>query len=522
MLKPKTLCWISLAFIFPLWAGAQSININASDYQQTIDMMGGDMERSANAIQNAKNKAEIVDWAFGDIEFNTCRVQFDKNQELTEGNKNWDFYTKQIASMNMVKASNPNIKFFASLRTDYDGYGDNNNLPDWFCNYTTKAINTDKFGVFLADYVEYMSQQGLPIAYLSIVKEWASYVPAEVAKEVIVKLNSELEARHIEKPLIIDQGFWSLSKGISYLNTIGNLGTKDLYHAFCSHNYQNEDETKWNALVNAATNLGKPAYNDETGGGYGGPSWGEEPDITKPLDAYAEKCGTYRAGLKGEIFFEVWSRGINKETRAIYCPWGGTGTRMRGYYIMKLFANNILNSKYVTSTLSSMPDVYTMAFRRDDKLAVWIINKSTSDYSSVPISITHGTINGEVTKTFWTSSTPITGSTEGLSAPANLLQTDIAAESLNCLLVNLETTTSINEEVNDDLLVFPTLVKDGWLNIHPDFQASRIQILDIKGRKARESGLFTSEMNVSGLNPGMYMVLLTMPNKQLTQKIIIE
>ncbi|WP_372772795.1 T9SS type A sorting domain-containing protein [Mangrovibacterium sp.] len=522
ILQPKYLSWIYIAFMFPMLAGAQSVTIDATDYKQTIDMMGGDMERSSNAIQSAKNKEEIVDWAFKDIAFNVCRVQFDKNQELEEGTKNWDFYAKQILSMKMVKESNPAIRFFATPRTDYDGYGDNNNLPDWFCNYKTKAIDTDKYGIFLADYVEYMSQQGLPISYLSIVKEWSSYVTAAVAKEVILKLNSELDARQIEKPLIIDQGYWSLSQGIKQLADIATLGSKDLYYAFCTHNYQKEDETKWSAFITASTNLGKAAYDDETGGGYGGPTSGVEPEITSPLAAYVEKCVMYKSGLKGEIFFEIWSRGINKETRAIYFPWGGTGAPMRGYYIMKQFANNILDSRYITSSVNSMSDVYTMAFRLDDKVVVWVINNGTIDYSAVPVSISNDKIAGEVSKTYWTANSPITGSSENVSAQTNAFQTDIASQSLNCFIFNVGTTTSSIDIEKNDYIVFPTRVKNGKVYLHPDYQSSQPRIFNLNGKMAQNIEVDTNEISVAGLTPGVYIVQLTMQDKQLSQKIIIE
>ena len=110
--------------ILTITVNAQSITVNSTNYKQTIDMIGGDMERSSFAIQKAQNKDEIINWGFKDVNFNYCRVQFDKHQELIEGTKNWAFYTKQIATMKQIKAINPNIKFFATMRTDYDGYGD--------------------------------------------------------------------------------------------------------------------------------------------------------------------------------------------------------------------------------------------------------------------------------------------------------------------------------------------------------------------------------------------------------------
>jgi O-glycosyl hydrolase len=513
---------LSIFFGCSIFSNGQSISINATDYKQTIDMMGGDMERSANAIQSSQNKDEMVDWAYKDIAFNTCRVQFDKNQELVEGTKNWDFYTKQIASMKMVKERNQDIKFFATLRTDYDGYGNDSNLPDWFCDYEAKTVDATKYGVFLADYVEYMSNQGLPIAYLSTMKEWATFVPAAVAKATIEKLNSELEAREIAIPLIIDQGYWSLSKGISELNKIKELGTKDHYYAFCSHNYKNEDSTKWQGFIDAATDLGKAAYNDETGGGYGGPTYGVEPEITSPLAAYVEKCVTYKSGLKGEIFFEIWSRGINKETRAIYCKWGGSGERMRGYYIMKYFANNVVDSKYITSALSAMTDVHTMSFRKDNKIVLWVINSSTSSYSSLPIAIKNETIDGSISQISWTALTPVEGVSGELVSQEDNFTTNIEPQSLNCFIIETSTPTGVNEIEEYKSFLYPTLVDNGIVTLKYSNLPDRIIAYDISGKMVMNSTDVSSKIDVSQLNSGMYFVHLLYEGERQVQKIIIN
>ena len=69
-----------VVFVFVSTSGqSQSIVVDATNYKQTIDMMGGDMERSSKAVQNAQNKDEILRWSFEDINFNVCRVQYDKH-----------------------------------------------------------------------------------------------------------------------------------------------------------------------------------------------------------------------------------------------------------------------------------------------------------------------------------------------------------------------------------------------------------------------------------------------------------
>jgi len=422
--------FMQMVMLLSPWVGAQSVDIDAQDMKQVIDMMGGDMERSSKAVQNAGNTEQIIQWGFGDINFNTCRVQFDKNQELVEGTKNWGFYTKQVATMQAIKALNPDIKFFGTARTDYDGFGDENNMPDWIVDYNTKVIDTTKYAVFLADYLEYMHDQGVTITYLSIIKEWTSYVKAHYADDIIRILMRECDARGVPRPLISDQGFWSLSQGIWYMRDVVDLGTQDLYHSFSTHNYQNEGEAKWIQSITAANALGKPMYDDEMSTGAGGPSYGVEPDVSKTVGVYSERAVAYKAGLAGEIIFEIWSRGIDRETRAIYYPAGGVGRRMRGYFIMKQFANNILGSRYTTSILDALPQVSAMVFRLEDKMVLWVMNEGNEVYYDVPVQIENETVISSVVTKYWTNATPIEGDSAVLDSEFSKFHITIDSNSI--------------------------------------------------------------------------------------------
>ncbi|XMO85393.1 carbohydrate-binding protein [Algibacter sp. AS12] len=433
--KEVLVCSI-FALIFSVRSFGQSIEINSTNYKQTIDMIGGDMERSASAIQNAQNKGDILQWSFGDINFNVCRVQYDKNQEISEGNKNWSFYNKQVATMQAIKAINPDIKFFATMRSDYDGYGDDNNMPDWIHTYSSKATNVEKYGIFLADYCEYMSQQGVSISILSTAKEWMWHVRAVEAKEIINTLYAELDERGIEKPVIIDQGFWSITAGLTYLRDVESLGTEDLYTGFCSHNYSNLGPEKWVEITEKAVALGKPMYDDETSTGSGSPTYGEERAMFKQIDEYIKKAERYEAGISGEVYFEIWSRGINKETRSIYFSSSGEGRRLRGYYMMKQFSNNILNHKYVTASVNNASNVCTITFRKDDKMVLWVINEGNTEYN-LPIKLDQSTITSEVSAHYWTNNTPIEGLTTSYTSSGNTFIPTIGEESMSCFIFNV-------------------------------------------------------------------------------------
>ena len=64
-----------------------------------------------------------------DIPFNTYRVKYDKLQEMTEGDVDMDgAYADQVKSMKLLKLASPDIKFYATMKSDYNGYnqGDRN------------------------------------------------------------------------------------------------------------------------------------------------------------------------------------------------------------------------------------------------------------------------------------------------------------------------------------------------------------------------------------------------------------
>ncbi|MCB4799651.1 glycoside hydrolase [Neotamlana laminarinivorans] len=419
-----------ILFFISIQSISQSITINTTNYKQVIDMIGADIERSSIAIQNAKNKNEIINWGFKDINFNYCRVQYDKHQELTQGQKKMGFYKKQLQTMKQIKQLNPNIKFFATMRTDYNGYGNKNNMPDWIVNYKTKAVDVKKYATFLADYLEFMEHENLAINTLSITKEWTSFIKPKIGSEIIVELQQQCNLRGIKMPKISDQGFWSISQGIKYLNAIKALKTEHLYSSFCTHDYKNEGQEKWQTIIANTNSLDKKLYDDESSTGSGSPTYGSERPIKKQLQEYIDKSEAYKAGLSGEIFFEIWSRGINKETRAIYYPANGEGKRLRGYFIMKQFSNNILNYRYLTSVVNNMPDVYTMAFRKENKIVFWILNNSKNKYE-VSVNLDNSKFLSEINMRYWTDSTPLNGDCLIYKSNQSTVNLSLKPESIN-------------------------------------------------------------------------------------------
>jgi len=379
--------------VFAAHAPAQ-ITIRVNEPKQQILMMGADMERSANTLQTASNKEEIIKWVFEDIEgLAYLRVVYDKHQELKQGQKDMKFYDAQIASMQQIKAVDPDIRFWGTLKTDYDGYGTKNNLPDWIYTgggynggrYDPGRLKVDHYAGFLADYLELMYRKGVGLYALSVVKEWSQVVDSKRAGQVIRSLRAECSRRGIPTPVFIGPAAWGVKNGTKDLQRIKDLGDENLYAAFAMHRYDNPSESQWKTAVQLAQSMGRPLFDDETNVGAGGPRYGKDSPMDKVIRNFSERAGTYRAGLSGEVFFETWSRGIDRETRSIYFKKRGTAKRLRGYWLLKAFAENLMFSHYIPSTGADGLD--TMAFRKGFSSTLWIMNRGSKEFRELEFRI---------------------------------------------------------------------------------------------------------------------------------------
>lgn len=371
--------------------------------KQKIVMMGADMERSAHFLQSAKNKEEIIQWVFKDAEgILYLRIAYDKKQEMHRGQKNMAYYDKLVASMQQIKAVSPQIRFWATLKTDYDGYGKNNNLPDWIYTgegydggrYDPNKLDVHHYVNFLADYLEHMYEKRVPIYCLSVGKEWSQVISPEKASEVIRGLQKECKIRRIPAPIFIGPATWGVRGGIKDLKQIKEMGDADLYAGFCAHQYDEPTENDWRQFVKLSESMGKFAFDDETNLGSGGRTNGEEPSVTSPIKVYNKRARTYRAGLSGEVFFENWSRGINSETRSIYFRRGQNAKRMRSYWLFKEFTGNTMFGTYIPTNLSAgTEELETMTFQKGNSVTIWVMNSGPDDVQAMNFNLQGGSLN---------------------------------------------------------------------------------------------------------------------------------
>ncbi len=424
-----------------------TIKFNPTVRKQQIIMIGNDIERSQSFLQSARNIDQMIEWGFVDLPFNVCRVSYDKKQEMNRGKKNFGFYDKAIKSMQMIKAASPDIEFWATMKSDYSGYNKSNNLPEWICDDRPNTFFYEKrYAVFLADYLELMEKSGVGITYLSTAKEWTQTVTAERAKKIITALNKECEKRGIKQPKYIDAATWSTAQGERYVKDIRELGMKDMYYGTATHNYNNDGKYEYSRFVNMSKMLGLLPFADESSFGSGGRNSGNDPEtLSSPIRAYRDKCEFYKAGMVGEVMFEIYSRGSDPESRALYIPSKGTkmGYPLRIYYIAKQHVNSIAGGKFYTpydySELTNNKSVYTMSFTSDDELYICVLNDSKAALKDLRLVVEGGVQCGDqAVHTFFDQEQPREGTTRSVEVKSGVVTVDAAPGSITFVNIPLK------------------------------------------------------------------------------------
>lgn len=424
------------------------VRLDPRQKAQKIEFIGGDMERSQGFLQLAANPEEIAQWCFGDIHFDICRVSYDKKQELIKGEKNYAFYDNPIKSMQLLKKINPKIKFWATLKSDYNGYDHENNLPEWIYNSQTKAWNGFAYAHFLKEYLILMDSNGVHIDYMSVSKEWMQVISAEREIYVIKELNKACTNNKITPPLYVGPASWGISQGISFINQVSQKNGTGLYYGFCTHNYDGKENKDYiyDKFVQKAESVNKPAFLDEEGPGFPGRTNGQDSETMDGIcGSYCRRAEFWKDGIKGELIFELFSRGVNSETRTIYFTKGSEAKRMRSYYVMKEYVNGIAGKGmyYVPFTSEGLnmgidKDMSLMAFTNDDEMFVAVINTMDEIKKDLSIVMPDNFSTSSVERTVFEITLPAEGMKDNLDSGTSTISLDLPAKSVTFLNIKLK------------------------------------------------------------------------------------
>ncbi len=434
----STLALLSLLSVSAKPKGSTLV-VDPTNRRQQVLFIGTDMERSQDHLSFAKNKEEVAEWCFKDIDFNVCRFSYDKHQEMVEGESRCEeYYANCVEAMQLIRKANPKVEFWGTLKSDYYGYGNppENNLPQWICDYeyvvtseknsgsergvgskevTGKAVvhslDTKKYAYFLVDFLDHFHSKGLTIKYLSTGKEWTQFLTAQRTKEVIEHMIPELERRSVPTPRFVDASTWSTAQGAKWVDDVTRLGFESYYYGFCTHNYNSNGTFNYQDMVERANAIttpnmwGEPQYYSfasETGGATMGPNFGVDSatSISSLLSSYRHKCEIFADGMHGELIFEIFSRELANESRAVYFSRrnGYVGTRLSNYYALQSHGNFFVDGMYYLGAerVRVSDNIHTMQFANDDQLYVAVINDSKHPQNNFRISLNDASYSGTV------------------------------------------------------------------------------------------------------------------------------
>ena len=194
----------------------------------------------------------------------------------------------------------------------------------------------------------------------------------------------------------------------------------------------------------------------------------------------------------GECFFEINSRGENSETRTIYFTNNTEAKRLRSNYVMKEFANGVLNKNYIEATVSSLTDVHTMAFVLDGEFVLVVINDNENSISNVPINLNGLHLVNDVQEFSWSNTLLDEGAQSIITKEnANLFKVNLSPKSINIYTPYVDNSLSA-EIINNKkaINVFPIPISDDIIHVTViNFQDNiTFLIIDLSNRVVKKVG----------------------------------
>ncbi|WP_428224106.1 T9SS type A sorting domain-containing protein [Flavobacterium sp.] len=81
----------------------------------------------------------------------------------------------------------------------------------------------------------------------------------------------------------------------------------------------------------------------------------------------------------------------------------------------------------------------------------------------------------------------------------------------------------LQEQPLDNLTIYPNPVGTGKITINSRSNgAKEIEIFDVLGKRVLVTVLTTKELNISNLNPGVYIIKIRENEQQVTRKLIVK
>lgn len=385
------------------------IVVNIGNPQQKIDLIGaGTYFYSGHLVNGITNYSTASNWLWQDLNVNVFKIVLwsdgvedvnDNNDPNTTDFSKFDFSTNsnlvtQIALAKKAQIINPNIKIWAIVLSPPKFLKTNGSVTNGGTLNLTFSNAYQEFGEFIYAHLKHLQDNGINVSYLSLMNEpdfpssgvnydSAEFTPSQ-AENVYLNTGSwlinKLSASGINQPQFVSPDCISVSNTNNYVSPLNSSGHISM---FSTHQYSNSSQLNFSSASSLAG--AKGLYMTEWHAGFG---MGTNPDeLTAALDLVNKFHDAFRGGAKGWLYFE-WGNPASNFGGLLYTPWGSDAIRKKNYYVFKQFTDNLLNEKYIPTTLSGITNFgndNVSAFTKSSQADINVVNWNTDAQNRVKL-----------------------------------------------------------------------------------------------------------------------------------------
>ncbi len=296
------------------------------------------------------------------------------------------YYSGHVNLILEARARNPDLIVFASKKLNGE-----ESFPDW--TRDENGVVPAQYAILLADYIEYMAAQGIPVDVLGVDNERkyneGNIVP-ETHKEIVDELLALSAERGFSMPQIIGHEDFDPDRNNWMADLVGS-GWGDRLDIFGTHYY-----ARWRPLNSLRSDL---AWAGDREKWHTELHW-DQQDEDDMVEAEESICAMWDCTDNGMNGLMWWS----------YARTGFRGS------IMKDFSTPLIGAFALATDDVDGPDtttpgkLQTRAFLKGNQLTVFAVNvDSGTDYSSMVFRVDSGYIVSDVAVLQWTGTNDTAG-----------------------------------------------------------------------------------------------------------------
>ncbi|WP_158971149.1 BACON domain-containing protein [Paraglaciecola sp. L3A3] len=370
-------------------------------------------------------------------------------------------YAKDVTIIKQAMARNPELIVFASKKLN-----GKYSFPDWVLD--DDGVIPELYVILLADYIEYMASEGIPIDILGLDNERVfneGNVTPEKFKQVVDLLEILALERGFPMPTIIGHEDYVPGRNNWMKNLADNNWTNRL-DIYGTHYYpENRNATMVGRLesdISYASDL--PRWHSEL-------HWNAKSDIDDILeieDGFGSLLDMTDRGFNGLMW---WGYGLNGFRGATM---GALTTHLLGY-------TPIVMTDHDGIDIFKDGNLHTRAYRKGNKMVVFVLNINGNSHDDYSFKLNTGEISSEVSFEQWADGNETSISGIATSLADNGFSVDLSSQSMTMLTFDITPQDNLfneswNTAASTTLNGTNTLVADNEWQFAVDSSQSKVTV----------------------------------------------